>query len=1667
MALVCTTCNQLQQQQQNQIQQQQQQNQIQQQQQQQQQQNQLQQQQQNQVQQQQNQIQQQQQHQLQQQHQMQQQQRQQHQRQADLSFIEDPQDHQNTVMVKKRGLLRAVVPASFKEHVLKEYHDNMSHPSRNKTVKLIVPLFWWSDMVQEIKSYVRSCKTCQLTKSSNQPTLGQLIIPDTELQPAQVISADTIVMGTSAEKTKHKYIQVFIDHLTRYVWAFPTIKNTAQATLQCFNRILQVSLPIKHIITDNGKNFNSKEFKRCLKVHNIKQTFTTPYHPQSNGMCEKVNGTIMTKLRAALLDKPKLNQYDGGGGGSQQANKRPRSENEDLLPSSHHQFKFNSTANLFNFECQTFEAIIADTSLDSPEKIQMATKGLILTLVQEAELLLKDAFKGASLGRHNPTANVPIPSTSFASVVAEKDKPVKPAPPKPKAKSTFVNLAPSFESHVVVSCPECPVILPRYCLFRVDGEVRDDEICESFRSNHSVQSLLEKREIRVVHRSNNAAHSTSTVFIEVDYQVAKILGQHGRIPVAGLVHRYERSHTLKQCFRCCGFGHRASACPAAHPICYRCGSAEHEGIRCSVEPSQSRCCRCRKKIWSSHNHFATLSTCPFVKERIARTRNNVYAIACPAGAYIPSGIVACSNLHPIPLTSPDTAITSIAICLEQSIIVVHSAYWHGLRAADDFIPLLEDTIRRASLPVILGMDTNAHSPTWGIGARVLSDEMAFTDHIPIWTTFLDMVNNETKSSWVESSCKEQTFKSFLNSSLHQTLQYYKTVKAVVDPRTESDQKEAIRKAKSKSWFNLCKEVSSASWSAIHRFIARGRGSPRDEPEFKPWEVLRAIHRCGKRKAPGPDGLGSKCLDLGGPSLQFLLAELFTKCLRMGHFPRQWKEGRLILLPKPSNSATSQLEKYRPITLLNTMAKVFERCILARLQRLADRHGWFFEDQYKTVLDTVNGRSAEDALASITQLIEERQAHWRKTLVISSDISKAFDTVWRQAIIQNLERLNCSESITCLVKSFLEDRTVSYSAWTATECTSSQLGTPQGSALSPFLWNIVARTIFTLPSIIDSRLIAYADDFTLMTQVRSRLPVSATNTFLERLTSWFTINGLNINPIKTQACLFQWRNVHLNSETGLRVLGQPLNIKKTVTILGVEFYQTRGFVAHLRKITRRCRSIIPRLTHTIQDGSKNEAGVGAAIVPSSEDQQPVLLRLHPDCTAFQAELLAIRWAVRLVKEGYSRNAITIASDCRSVLSAICTSLARNHSRAAALDAWTEVYCQDHYNRHLRRIAHTPDRLLQFLPKVCPGEVTTTLLTGHGHVRADLVLWRPGEDPSCPHCMEEQQTVDHLLFRCPAFMKHRMKTALLLGKTSFDPVSSIILTLRGRRLDLWKQNLGVKDHRHANGIRNVTECGLQLCFFAGECRLTSSVDGIRNTEYEIRNTEYEIRNTECGLQLSFFAGECWLTSRVDGIRNNVVSTLFLCWGMLANFLCKRNTECGLQLCFSAGECWLTSSVDGIRNVVYNFVSLLGNSANLQCRRNTECGLQLCFSAEECWLTSSVDGIRNTECGLQLCFFAGECWITSSVDGIRNTECGLQLCFSAGECWLTSSVDGIRNFEDAELQALLDEDSTQMQEKLAKQLQVSQGAVSLRLNSLGMTQKLSRWVPTSLAKGSNKGV
>ncbi|UYV72971.1 hypothetical protein LAZ67_10001333 [Cordylochernes scorpioides] len=287
---------------------------------------------------------------------------------------------------------------------------------------------------------------------------------------------------------------------------------------------------------------------------------------------------------------------------------------------------------------------------------------------------------------------------------------------------------------------------------------------------------------------------------------------------------------------------------------------------------------------------------------------------------------------------------------------------------------------------------------------------------------------------------------------------------------------------------------------------------------------------------------------------------------------------------------------------------------------------------------------------------------------------------------------------------------------------------------------------------------------------------------------------------------------------------PSKVKVVLTV----FFDYQGIVHHefqQQSSTITADSylgILRRLREVISD-----SGVGAAIIFHSQEHQPVLLRLHPDCNVFQAELLAILWAAQITETSPTKTAVTIASDCRSALAAICSSgptrtslvaniikvlnkdpyiklcwvtghtgideneladsaaknsatsvlqpsysiLIRNHARnlthKAALSSWTVLYSQDHSTRSLRRIAATPSHLLKFLPKISHGEAPTTILTGH--VLADITRVHPETDPTCIHCSEEPQTVDHLLFSCTGFLRHRMQTAILLELTQLNLAS----------------------------------------------------------------------------------------------------------------------------------------------------------------------------------------------------------------------------------------------------------------------------------------------------------
>ena len=223
--------------------------------------------------------------------------------QTDENMKPDNKQHisDGIIRVKRKGLSRIVVPKQLIPEVLYNCHEKQGHPGSTKCLQSIAKLYFWPNMERDIREHVRTCHPCQMVKLSPHQPYGHLKPLESPSEPLELIAIDTVVMGSSAKATKAKYIQVCIDHHSRYVWAFATAKNTTASTITVLTNIFKtLNDKPKRILTDNGTNYTSKEFKRFLKSHNIVHSLTTPYRPQTNGMNEKVNGTIVDKLRIAI-----------------------------------------------------------------------------------------------------------------------------------------------------------------------------------------------------------------------------------------------------------------------------------------------------------------------------------------------------------------------------------------------------------------------------------------------------------------------------------------------------------------------------------------------------------------------------------------------------------------------------------------------------------------------------------------------------------------------------------------------------------------------------------------------------------------------------------------------------------------------------------------------------------------------------------------------------------------------------------------------------------------------------------------------------------------------------------------------------------------------------------------------------------------------------------------------------------------------------------------------------------------------------------------------------------------------------------------------------------------------------------------------------------------------
>ncbi|UYV72398.1 hypothetical protein LAZ67_9002947, partial [Cordylochernes scorpioides] len=331
----------------------------------------------------------------------------------------------------------------------------------------------------------------------------------------------------------------------------------------------------------------------------------------------------------------------------------------------------------------------------------------------------------------------------------------------------------------------------------------------------------------------------------------------------------------------------------------------------------------------------------------------------------------------------------------------------------------------------------------------------------------------------------------------------------------------------------------------------------------PNEVKEVIKYLANHKAPGHDNITPKIAKNLPIKWIVFLAGVFNAALHLCYYPKVWKHA--IIIPIPKKSAKSP-EDLRPISLLPTIGKIYERIILRRLQRYLDNSNFIIPQQF----GFRRGHSTTHQLIAVMDYIQIRRSHKEVVGAVFLDFAKAFDKVWHNGLIKKLTKHQFPSDIINFMQNYLQGRTFSVKQGNfITEPKPIQTGVAQGSILGPYLFNIYINDI---PLHSKCKLKLFADDTAILFNSKSvDLLVTQLQNYLNDIIKWCDEWKLDINPTKTQAIVFPSRdNKNFKPQTNLTVNSSTISWADHAKYLGVTLDSKLKFNLHVQNTIRKAK-----------------------------------------------------------------------------------------------------------------------------------------------------------------------------------------------------------------------------------------------------------------------------------------------------------------------------------------------------------------------------------------------------------------------------------------------------------------------------------------------------------------
>ncbi|KAF9415538.1 hypothetical protein HW555_006857 [Spodoptera exigua] len=391
---------------------------------------------------------------------------------------------------------------------------------------------------------------------------------------------------------------------------------------------------------------------------------------------------------------------------------------------------------------------------------------------------------------------------------------------------------------------------------------------------------------------------------------------------------------------------------------------------------------------------------------------------------------------------------------------------------------------------------------------------------------------------------------------------------------------AIHKAKSKDWqtfcdsidhtlsvsqmwdkmrwikgYKRCKDyISIDSQSELLRSLTPDYVMPSPPCFFSLNQSLEAefsmgeMRGCFKKKdtAPGEDMITYSMISQLPETGQLYLLNLYNLILKFGCVPTQWRNIKVIAIPKSDASSDSN-NKLRPISLISCICKIFHTMLARRLE-------WFVERNEILSPSTTGFRRGQSCLDCLARLVTDIQIGLTKnspTLACFLDIKSAYNNVLIEKMLQTLDTLKVGKSICQYLWNFLSERRLKITdvAVEGREVVrTARNGLAQGDPISPLLFNIatfeICRDIAA-----NINVCQYADDFVLYTTGNSILEsANRMQASLNMFTEILTQLGLEVSTSKSHYCIFS--RGRRTQQLNLSINYSSLGLVDTYKYLGI-------------------------------------------------------------------------------------------------------------------------------------------------------------------------------------------------------------------------------------------------------------------------------------------------------------------------------------------------------------------------------------------------------------------------------------------------------------------------------------------------------------------------------------